>query len=138
MEGEPAVHLPNQDENSPRRVPEKMLDEDELPVALSCRASLRYQRGWQGISDSLSSRTVGDWHVRWHWNWRDPVWMPTNALIIRALLPYYGYYGDDLVVECPTGSGQQMNLYQVAEELERRVGNVFLRDSDEKHRLDPV
>jgi hypothetical protein len=50
-------------------------------------------------------------------NWRGPVWMPVNALIIRALLQYYAYYGDDFRIECPTGSGRQMSLYQVAEEL---------------------
>ena len=50
-----------------------------------------------------------------------PIWMPVNALIIRALLQYYLYYGDDFTVECPTGSGRRMNLYQVAEEIARRL-----------------
>ena len=54
-------------------------------------------------------------------NWRGPIWMPVNALIIRALLQYYTYYGDDFTVECPTGSGRQMTLYQVAEEIARRL-----------------
>ena len=63
-------------------------------------------------------------------NWRGPIWMPVNALIIRALLQYYSYYGDDFTVECPTGSGRQMNLYQVAEEIGRRLANIFLRDKD--------
>ncbi len=61
-------------------------------------------------------------------NWRGPVWMPVNGLIIRALLQYYAYYGDDFTVECPTGSGRQMTLYEVAEEIARRLGNIFLRD----------
>ena len=60
-------------------------------------------------------------------NWRGPIWMPVNALIIRALLQYYAYYGDDFTVECPTGSGRQMNLYQVAEEIARRLASIFLR-----------
>ena len=55
-------------------------------------------------------------------NWRGPIWMPVNALIIRALLQYYSYYGDDFTVECPTGSGRQMNLYQVAEEIGTAAG----------------
>ena len=55
-------------------------------------------------------------------NWRGPIWMPVNALIIRALLQYYTYYGDDFTVECPTGSGRQMNLYQVAEEITPPAG----------------
>jgi len=63
-------------------------------------------------------------------NWRGPVWMPVNVLIVRALLQYYLYYGDDFTVECPTGSGRQMNLYQVAEEISRRLANTFLRGQD--------
>jgi hypothetical protein len=54
--------------------------------------------------------------------------MPVNALIIRALLQYYSFYGDDFTVECPTGSGHLMNLYQVAEEIGRRLSNMFLKD----------
>jgi len=63
-------------------------------------------------------------------NWRGPIWMPVNALIIRALLQYYGYYGDQFKVECPTGSGRQMTLYQVAEEISRRLANIFLKDEN--------
>ena len=55
--------------------------------------------------------------------------MPVNGLIVRALLQYYSYYGDRFKVECPTGSGRQMTLYQVAEELTRRLAAIFLRDS---------
>src|SRR4051794_16621381 len=63
-------------------------------------------------------------------NWRGPVWMPVNALILRALLQYYTFYGDELKVECPTGSGRLMTLYEVAEELARRLGAIFLRGED--------
>jgi hypothetical protein len=56
--------------------------------------------------------------------------MPVNALVVRALLQYYLYYGDDFTVECPTGSGRRMNLYQVAEEISRRLANTFLRGPD--------
>jgi hypothetical protein len=63
-------------------------------------------------------------------NWRGPVWMPVNGLIIRALLPYYAYYGNDFTVECPTGSGVQMNLYQVAQEIARRLATIYLRGPD--------
>jgi hypothetical protein len=62
-------------------------------------------------------------------NWRGPIWMPVNALIIRALLQYHTYYGDSFTIECPTGSGRQMNLYQVAEEIGRRLSSIFLRDA---------
>ncbi len=56
--------------------------------------------------------------------------MPVNALIIRALLQYYLYYGDDFTVECPTGSGKRMTLYQVAEEIARRLSSIFVKNGD--------
>ena len=61
-------------------------------------------------------------------NWRGPVWMPVNALIIRALLSYYLYYGDNFRIECPTGSGQWMNLFEVSREIAHRLIGTFLRD----------
>ena len=61
-------------------------------------------------------------------NWRGPIWMPVNALIIRALLNYYAYYGDNFRIECPTGSGKMMNLFEVAKEIANRLTRIFLRD----------
>jgi hypothetical protein len=61
-------------------------------------------------------------------NWRGPVWMPVNALIIRALMHYFAYYGDNFKIECPTGSGNLMNLFEVAREIARRLTAIFLRD----------
>ncbi|HZQ47744.1 MAG TPA: glucosidase, partial [Verrucomicrobiae bacterium] len=61
-------------------------------------------------------------------NWRGPVWFPINALFIRALLQYYGYYGDSFQIECPTGSGRRMNLFEVSRELAKRLTGIFLRD----------
>jgi len=63
-------------------------------------------------------------------NWRGPVWFPINLLLIRALLQHYRYYGNDLKVECPTGSGTMMTLYEVAQELSRRLAGTFLKDED--------
>jgi hypothetical protein len=63
-------------------------------------------------------------------NWRGPVWMPVNALIIRGLLNLYTFYGDDFTVECPTGSGNQMTLYDVASEITQRLAKIFLRDEN--------
>jgi hypothetical protein len=63
-------------------------------------------------------------------NWRGPIWMPVNMLIVRALLHYYAYFGDRFKVECPTGSGRLMTLFQVAEEIGRRLANIFLKDQD--------
>jgi hypothetical protein len=54
-------------------------------------------------------------------NWRGPVWMPLNTLIVRALLNLYGFYGDEFKVQCPTGSGQYMTLFEVAQEISRRL-----------------
>lgn len=61
-------------------------------------------------------------------NWRGPVWMPVNAMIIRALLQYYLYYGDNFKIECPTGSGKMMNLFEVSKELSDRLTSTFLHD----------
>jgi hypothetical protein len=62
-------------------------------------------------------------------NWRGPVWMPVNALIIRALLQYYLYYGDNFRIECPTGSGKLMNLFEVSKEIADRLVGIFSRDA---------
>ena len=61
-------------------------------------------------------------------NWRGPIWMPVNTLIIRGLLNLYAFYGDDFTVECPTGSGNRMTLFEVAREITRRLASIFLRD----------
>jgi hypothetical protein len=61
-------------------------------------------------------------------NWRGPIWFPVNALLIRALLSFYGYYGDAFHIECPTGSGHLMNLFEVAREIANRLQRIFLRD----------
>jgi mannosylglycerate hydrolase MGH1-like protein len=65
-------------------------------------------------------------------NWRGPVWMPVNGLLLRALLNLYQFYGDDFKVECPTGSGKHMTLFEVAQELGRRLSSIFLRDANGK------
>jgi len=63
-------------------------------------------------------------------NWRGPVWMPVNGLIIRGLLQMYPFYGPDFKVECPTGSGKYMSLFEVAQEIGRRLSSIFLRDAN--------
>jgi hypothetical protein len=63
-------------------------------------------------------------------NWRGPVWVPINAMLIRALLNLYAYYGDEFTVECPTGSGRMMTLYEVAEEVGNRIMATFRRGPD--------
>jgi len=61
-------------------------------------------------------------------NWRGPIWMPVNTLIVRGLLNLYAFYGDDFKVECPTGSGNRLTLYEVAREITRRLSSLFTRD----------
>jgi hypothetical protein len=63
-------------------------------------------------------------------NWRGPIWFPVNLLIIRALLLYYLYYGDEFTIECPTGSGNELTLFEVAKELSDRLTSIFTRDAD--------
>ena len=61
-------------------------------------------------------------------NWRGPIWLPVNGLLMRALLNYYGYYGPNFTVECPTGSGRRMTLYEVAREITERLARIFTAD----------
>jgi hypothetical protein len=124
------------DEAKLRRVLGKMLDEREFLSPYGIRALSRYH------ADHPYVFHVGSHEYRVSYlpaesdsgmfggnsNWRGPIWMPVNGLIIRALLQYHTYYGDTFTVECPTGSGRLMNLYQVAEEITRRLASIFLRD----------
>jgi hypothetical protein len=68
-------------------------------------------------------------------NWRGPVWIPVNALIIRGLLNLYGFYGDAFKVQCPTGSGRYMTLFEVAKEIKGRLVGTFLRDANGRRPL---
>src|SRR4051794_9012658 len=80
-------------------------------------------------------------------NWRGPIWMPVNYLLIESLRRFHRYYGDEFTVECPTGSGRMMTLDEVARELSRRLSLLFLKDDSgrrpvfgdsERHRNDPA
>ena len=63
-------------------------------------------------------------------NWRGPVWMPMNYLLVEALQQFHYYYGDDFTVECPVGSGRHCTLDEVADELSQRLISLFTRDAD--------
>jgi hypothetical protein len=65
-------------------------------------------------------------------NWRGPIWMPVNGLIIRGLMQMYPFFGPDFKVECPTGSGKYMTLFEVAKEIARRLSSIFVRDASGK------
>jgi hypothetical protein len=62
-------------------------------------------------------------------NWRGPIWLPLNFLVVEALERYHHFYGNAFTVECPTGSGRHLTLEQVAHEISRRVASLFLRDA---------
>jgi hypothetical protein len=68
-------------------------------------------------------------------NWRGPIWMPMNVLLIRALMQFYLFYGDTFTIECPTGSGNRMHLFDVAKDIAGRLANIFLRDKDGRRPL---
>jgi len=124
------------DETKLRRVLAKMLDENEFLSPFGIRSLSRihaahpyvFHAGGQEYRVSYLPAESDTGMFGGNSNWRGPIWMPVNGLIIRALLQYFSYYGNEFTVECPTGSGRQMNLYQVAEELARRGSNIFLRD----------
>ena len=125
-------------ESKLRKVLTKMLDENEFLSPYGIRALSRYHAehpyvfrlGDQEYRVSYLPAESDTGMFGGNSNWRGPIWMPVNALLVRALLQYYAYYGNEFVVECPTGSGRQMTLYEVAEELARRLANIFLRDKD--------
>jgi hypothetical protein len=124
------------DEGRIRRILAAMLDEGEFLGPYGIRALSRRH---------LDAPCVFDWDgqeytVRYlpaesdtgmfggNSNWRGPVWFPMNLVIIRGLLQLHRYYGDRLRVECPTGSGSEMNLLEVAGEISRRLARTFTRD----------
>ena len=121
-----------------RRVLAKMLDEDEFLSPYGLRSISRYHAehpyvvdvGGRQYSVAYLPAESDTGMFGGNSNWRGPIWVPVNILIIRALMQYYLYYGNDFTVECPTGSGRQMTLYQVAEELSQRLANIFLRDKE--------
>jgi hypothetical protein len=126
------------DETKLRRVLARLLDEDEFLSPYGIRSLSKYHethpyvfiaKGQEfGVSYLPAESDSGMFGG--NSNWRGPIWMPVNGLIVRALLQYYAYFGDAFTIECPTGSGRQMTLYQVAEEISRRLSAIFLRDAD--------
>jgi Mannosylglycerate hydrolase MGH1-like glycoside hydrolase domain len=121
-----------------RRVLSKMLDENEFLSPYGLRSLSRYhaehpyvfQVGGQEFRVPYLPAKSDTGMFGGNSNGRGPIWMPVNALVIRALLQYYAYYGNAFTVECPTGTGRCMTLYQVAEELARRLASIFLRGQD--------
>jgi hypothetical protein len=127
-------------ETNLRRVLTIMLDEKEFLSPFGIRALSRvhleapytYRFGDQEYRVPYLPADSSDGMFGGNSNWRGPIWMPVNMLILRALLQYYLYYGSSFTIECPTGSGKQMNLYEVAEEIGRRLSSIFLMDEQGK------
>jgi len=119
-----------------RRILSRMLDENEFFSPYGIRALSRYHAEHPYVFNVEGQ----EYQVNYlpaesdtgmfggNSNWRGPIWMPVNALLIRALLSYYLYYGDSFKIECPTGSGKMMNLFEVSREIANRLTRIFLRD----------
>ncbi|MDE5096368.1 MAG: glucosidase, partial [Trichodesmium sp. St11_bin5] len=119
---------------------EKMLDENEFFSDYGVRSLSRYHAENPYIfyadedeyrvdyepAESVSAMFGGNS------NWRGPIWFPINHLMIESLQRFHNYLGDDFRVECPTGSGQMMNLWEVSLEIEARLINIFLKDKNGK------
>jgi hypothetical protein len=119
-----------------RRILTRMLDENEFLSPYGIRSLSRYHAEHPCVfiagneeyrvgympAESDSGMFGGNS------NWRGPIWVPVNTLIIRGLLHYFDYYGNNFKIECPTGSGNLMNLFEVAREIADRLARIFLRD----------
>jgi hypothetical protein len=121
-----------------RRVLSRMLDESEFLSPHGLRALSRHHQdhpyvfraGGEDYRVGYLPAESDSGMFGGNSNWRGPIWMPVNALVIRALLQYYLYYGDRFRVECPTGSGRTMNLFEVSREIAQRLSRIFLRGPD--------
>jgi hypothetical protein len=120
-----------------RRILSRVLDENEFLSPYGIRAISRYHLDHPYVLDEHGK----EYRVSYlpaesdtgmfggNSNWRGPIWVQVNVLLIRALLNFYPYYGDAFRIECPTGSGRMMNLFEVAEEIVRRLTTIFVRDA---------
>ncbi|HXI66551.1 MAG TPA: hypothetical protein VNH41_01315, partial [Steroidobacteraceae bacterium] len=120
-----------------RRILTRMLDEKEFLGPFGIRALSRYHLehpyefdvGAQRYRVSYLPAESDSGMFGGNSNWRGPIWMPVNVLLLRALIQYYLYYGDNFKIECPTGSGKLMNLFEVSRELSSRLARIFLRNA---------
>jgi len=127
-------------EDRVRRILSKMLDENEFLSPYGIRSLSKFHQkhpfvfhvGGQVYRVDYLPAESNTGMFGGNSNWRGPVWMPVNAMIIRALLSYYLYYGDNFKIECPTGSGRMMNLFEVSKDIAGRLTRIFLRDAHGK------
>jgi hypothetical protein len=121
-----------------RRILKVMLDENEFLSPYGIRAVSRIHRDHPYILRANGTEYRVDYEpgesstglFGGNSNWRGPIWFPVNLLLIESLQKFHHYLGDEFKVECPTGSGQRMTLWEVAAELSRRMTRIFLKGSD--------
>jgi len=126
------------DETRYRRVLAKMLDENEFLSPYGIRSMSRYHvdhpyifsAGGEEFKVKYAPAESDQGTFGGNSNWRGPIWIPVNILIIRSLLSLYQYYGNDFQVEFPTGSGKLMTLFDVGQEIANRLIRIFLRDKN--------
>jgi len=119
-----------------RRILSKMLDENEFLSPYGIRSLSKFHErnpyvlhaGGQEYRVDYLPAESNTGMFGGNSNWRGPVWMPVNAMIIRALQNFYLYYGDNFKIECPTGSGKMMNLFEVSKDIADRLSRIFLRN----------
>jgi hypothetical protein len=126
------------DETKLRRILARMLDEDEFLSPYGIRSISRVHReqpfvvhvgGAEYRVDYLPAES-NTGMFGGNSNWRGPIWFPMNFMLIRGLINLHAYYGDEFTVECPTGSGRQMTLWQASQEIVLRLARIFLRDDE--------
>ena len=126
------------DRDQLRRVLRVMLDENEFLSPHGIRALSRFHKDHPYELELDGLRYTVDYEPAesttplfgGNSNWRGPVWIPMNYLLIESLQKFHYYYGDDFKVECPTGSGRMLTLWEVAVELSQRLSSIFLRQDD--------
>jgi hypothetical protein len=118
----------------------KMLDQSEFLSDYGIRALSRFHDGNPYVFNADGQQFVVKYEpgesstglFGGNSNWRGPIWMPVNYLLIESLRKFHSYYGDDFKVECPTGSGTFLNIEEIADELSNRLARIFLPDRDGK------
>lgn len=123
-----------------RRILSRLLDEEEFFSDYGIRALSRYHAEHPYIFEVNGQEHRVDYEPAesssglfgGNSNWRGPVWFPVNFLLIESLQQFHHYVGDDFKVECPTGSGQMLTLWEVAAEISRRLVRIFSKNQGQK------
>jgi hypothetical protein len=121
-----------------RRILSRMLDEEEFLGPHGIRSISRFHEknpyvvhvGGQEYRVDYLPAESNNGMFGGNSNWRGPIWMPVNIMLIRALQQYFLYYGDHFKIECPTGSGNLMNLFEVSKEIAARLISTYTRDAE--------